>query len=117
MLGSRHATVPVLVAAGTPVDRGGCGRDWIRRVVRAHLNELRFCYERGLMSDATLAGRVVERFVIAPSGRVLAASVASSTMATSDVPACVNEAVQRWLFPGCDGAAEVSYPFTFVPAE
>ena len=41
-----------------------CDKELIRRVVRAHLNELRFCYERALQSRPTLAGRVVSRFLI-----------------------------------------------------
>jgi hypothetical protein len=48
---------------------------------------------------------------------VLSASVASSSFAADAVPACVNAAVQRWSFPGCDSASDVTYPFVFLRSE
>ena len=51
--------------------------------------------------------------MIAAGGSAADAAIASSTLADARVGACVAGAVRRWQFPRC--AAQVSYPFVFVP--
>ncbi len=101
-------------AADAVVVPSSCDAELIRRVVRAHVNEVRFCYERALQSRPELTGRVVTQFHIAADGSAADAAVASSTLADARVGACVAGAVRRWEFPRC--AAQVSYPFVFVPS-
>jgi TonB family protein len=98
--------------------RGTLDKEIIRRVVRRHLNEVKYCYQQALSRRPTLEGRLVTQFTIAPTGRVLAAVVQSSTLREVSVEACVVNAVKRWEFPAPDrgGLAMVSYPFTFAPA-
>ncbi|MDB4966124.1 MAG: putative abductin-like protein [Myxococcales bacterium] len=108
-LRGRVATGPVCTLAVASV-RGSCDRDLVRRVVRAHINEVRFCYERRLQSEPTLTGRVEARFVVAPDGHVAASSASGMS---GDVAACVAAAIARWQFARC--VAEVHYPFVFVP--
>jgi TonB family protein len=98
--------------------RGTLDKEIIRRVVRRHLNEVKYCYQQALPRRPTLEGRLVTQFTIAPTGHVLAAFVQSSTLQASEVEACVVNAVKRWEFPAPDrgGLAMVSYPFTFAPA-
>lgn len=110
--GHTAAVVPDL--AGIPTVRGRCDAAMIRRVVRAHVNEVRFCYERALQARPELTGRVVARFDIARDGSAADAAIDSSTVADPTVAACVAGAIRRWQFPTC--AATVSYPFVFVPA-
>jgi hypothetical protein len=106
-------------AADPVVVPTSCDAEAVRRVVRAHVNEVRFCYERALQSQPELTGRVVTQFHIAADGSAADAAVASSTVAAAGVAdarvgACVAGAVRRWQFPRC--AAQVSYPFVFVPS-
>jgi TonB family protein len=98
--------------------RGGLDKEIVRRVVRAHLNEVRYCYERSLVRRPSLAGRVVVNFTIAPAGRVLASVLQSSTLGDNAVEACVVDAIRRWDFPKPDGGGVVivSYPFQLTPA-
>ena len=111
-LAGHRASVPDLVFGRCEL-RGSCDKDSIRRVVHAHVNELRFCYERVLQSRPALAGRVAARFVIGFDGRVTASAIAESSLPTA-VDACVAQAIARWQFaPRC--VAEVNYPFDFQP--
>ena len=98
--------------------RGTLDKEIIRRVVRRHLNEVKYCYQQALTRRPTLEGRLVTQFTIAATGQVLAAVVQSSTLREVSVEACVVNAVKRWEFPAPDrgGLAMVSYPFTFAPA-
>lgn len=94
---------------------GALDKDLIRRIVRAHIGEVRYCYDEGLAHDPELAGRVVVDFVIGAEGKVTR-STAESDM-EGDVPDCIATAVSRWLFPRpADGKdVAVKYPFVLEP--
>jgi TonB family protein len=98
--------------------RGSLDKDIIRRVVRRHLPEVRFCYEKELPRAPSLAGRVAVNFTIANTGRVAAALVQSSTLGNARAEGCVLDAVRRWEFPRPMGGGIViaTYPFNFVVA-
>jgi hypothetical protein len=92
---------------------GDVDRDLIRRIVRAHLNEVRSCYNAGLTRNPNLAGRVTIQFSIVGTGKVASAVVESNTTGDSAVGNCIAQAVKRWKFPRVrnGGTALVSYPF------
>ena len=119
-VGALHAHQPRIPdpILGDGSVRGTLDKEIIRRVVRRHLNEVKYCYQQALPRRPTLEGRLVTQFTIAPTGHVLAAFVQSSTLQATEVEACVVNAVRRWEFPAPDrgGLAMVSYPFTFAPA-
>lgn len=90
---------------------GMLSRDVIRRVVRRHHAEVRHCYELGLQTRPDLAGRVMTRFTIAPTGLVVASSIESSSVGHARTEMCIASAVRRWAFPTSDGVTTVTYPF------
>jgi hypothetical protein len=91
----------------------------IRTVVRAHLGEVRSCYEQGLVVEPQLAGRVSVRFTIDARGMVSEATVASSSLpaAAEPVAACIVAALKGWRFPVPPASADavVIYPFVLAP--
>ncbi|MBC8070727.1 MAG: TonB family protein [Deltaproteobacteria bacterium] len=93
---------------------GALDKEVIRRVVRAHIDEVRSCYNSGLVRDPRLAGRVVVQFAVGPTGAVQSASVTSSTVADDAVNNCILGAVQRWKFPVPEGGGTVSVTYPFV---
>jgi TonB family protein len=96
---------------------GTIDKEIVRRVIRHHLNEVKFCYDKELMRRQDIAGRVVARFLIDTNGRVAASAIESSTLAAPAVDRCIAEAVRRWEFPKPPGGVvSVSYPFQFKPA-
>lgn len=111
-LRGRQSSVPQ-VRAGSANVRGSLSAEVIRRVVRRHTNEIRFCYEQGLNSNPELAGRVQVRFVITPTGAVQTSMVAGSSLGNSGVENCIARSVRRWSFPAPDGGGIVivNYPF------
>ena len=105
------------VRQAKPKVRGGLDKDIIRRVVRAHLNEVRHCYNEGLARDPALKGRVAVQFTIGPMGRVPVAAVQESSVADHAVGRCIAKAVRRWRFPKVKGGGNVvvTYPFVLTP--
>lgn len=101
------------IRSGNADVRGSLSREVIRRVVRRHINEVKFCYEQELNSRPDLAGRVVIRFIISPTGAVQNAVRQSSSLNNQRVENCIAGAVRRWTFPAPDGGGVVivNYPF------
>lgn len=108
----RSAGVPQVRSGGAEV-RGSLSKEVIRRVVRRHINEVKFCYEQQLNARPDLQGRVTTRFVISPTGSVQSAMVADSSLRNAAVESCIVQAVRRWTFPAPDGGGVVvvNYPF------
>ncbi|MBK7829339.1 AgmX/PglI C-terminal domain-containing protein [Nannocystis sp.] len=112
-------SVIIAVCAGTAHAGDGTGtidKDKIREVVRAHIVEIRECYNATLASDPEAQGRVVIDFTIGPQGTVTQAAVGSSDMGEVAAPTCMRDAIQGWVFPApSGGSVKVSYPFLLEP--
>lgn len=108
----RAARVPRIRSGNADV-RGSLSKEVIRRVIRRHINEVKFCYEQQLNQRPDLEGRVTVRFIISPTGAVQNALVQQSTLGNQAVEGCIAAAVRRWTFPAPDGGGIVivNYPF------
>jgi hypothetical protein len=114
--GGRGTRQPQVRQAKAQV-QGALDRDIIRRIVRAHINEVRSCYNAGLTKDPNLQGRVSVNFVITGVGTVGSSVVQESTLKDSSVANCIAKAVKRWKFPKPRGGGNVivTYPFNLTP--
>lgn len=111
------AAAPPQWTLGPPEVVGSLDREVIRRVIRGHMNEVKFCYEKELAHDASLSGRVVVKFTIASNGKVAASAVGDSTLPSLAAASCIARAVGRWEFPQPHGGiVGVSYPFVLKHA-
>ena len=108
----RAARVP-RIRSGRADVRGSLSKEVIRRVIRRHINEVKFCYEQELNARPDLEGRVTVRFIISPTGAVQTAMVQQTTLRNQRVESCITQAVRRWTFPAPDGGGIVivNYPF------
>ncbi|MCS6915685.1 MAG: TonB family protein [Myxococcota bacterium] len=105
------------VVPGTAEVRGSLDKELIRRIIRRHINEVKFCYEKELTRNPNLQGRVMIQFTIANTGAVISSIVQSSTMGSPPVEQCIAAAVRRWEFPKPQGGIViVTYPFVLKAA-
>jgi hypothetical protein len=113
-LRGRRVSVPT-ISGGSVRASGSLDRELIRRYLRRHRNEIRYCYERRLAQRPDLSGRVLLRFTIDRAGRVVHSETASTTISDHEVEACVARVVERIQFPAPEGDETiiVSYPFFF----
>jgi TonB family protein len=116
-LGGRRAHAPDVIPGQANV-RGSLDKEIIRRIIRRHINEVKYCYEQELTKKPTLGGRIMVQFTIAASGQVIASVLQNSTMGSAKVENCTVQAVRRWEFPKPlgGGIVIVSYPFVLTPA-
>ncbi|MBK9758363.1 MAG: AgmX/PglI C-terminal domain-containing protein [Nannocystis sp.] len=114
--GGRGTRVPTVRQAKAEVV-GALDKDIIRRIVRAHINEVRYCYNQALARDPNAKGRVAIQFTIGGTGKVPSAVVQDTTMKDAAVGNCIAQATRRWTFPKpTDGnSVIVLYPFVLEP--
>ncbi len=73
-------------------------RDFVRRILRAHLNEVRDCAWSRVEDPQELVGTMQLTLVVAPTGHVVSEK-ADAALAERNIDACVAEAGRRWRFP------------------
>lgn len=108
----------LLLGAGGSASASSIDKDQIRQVVRRHMNEIRFCYEKALAAQPTLEGRVTVQFTIDTDGSVSQSIVQSSTLKHPPTETCITDAVKLWQFPKpVGGIVKVAYPFVLRTAD
>ncbi|MBX2801375.1 MAG: AgmX/PglI C-terminal domain-containing protein [Myxococcales bacterium] len=102
---------------GDPIILGALDRSLIDEVIKRHMNQIKYCYQRELTKNPALGGKVVIKFTIAKDGTVSSASTKTTTMNNSSVEQCIVGRFMRMQFPEPKGGGIVivSYPFLFSP--
>jgi FHA domain len=108
-------TADIAIAASDPEITGSIDRELIRRVVRSHIDQLRYCYEVQLTKNPKLSGKVAVKWVVTEQGTVSSSVVAQTTTGNNELDTCVAGRVLTWVFPKPKGGgvAVVTYPFIF----
>jgi hypothetical protein len=111
-----HLVLPPVTGIGDV--HGQLDKEIIRRIIRQHINEVKYCYEQQLVANPQLNGKISVTFTIAGTGEVIASLLAGSTMSNLRVEGCIVQAVRRWRFPSPQnkGLVIATYPFSFTPA-
>ncbi len=104
-----------LTPGGQPEIEGTLDKEIIRRVVRQHRNEIRFCHHKQLEKIPDLEGAVKVRFTISGTGSVTSADVVASELNNTDVENCMTTKIKKWTFPEPPNKQPVivNYPFEF----
>ncbi len=97
---------------------GGLDANTIRRIIRRHINQVKYCYMTyGLPSNPGLKGMYKVSFTINSKGRVQTVRTASTTLNHARTESCIRTMVKTWRFPKPQGSMPyVVYPFHFKPA-
>jgi len=92
----------------------------IRGAMDEALPKIRECYERALVGDPNIAGKIVVAFAIGTTdtaagvGQVTRAGIADATVEQTTMDDCLLDAMEDLQFdPPSDGEMEVNYPFMF----
>jgi outer membrane biosynthesis protein TonB len=101
------------IGAGAVDEGGGLSKEQVYKVVKAHQNAIKFCYEKELQRKPTLAGTVKVFWTITPEGSVEKSKISSSSVGDEAVEGCLQRQVKQWAFPRSDGKTEVNFPFVF----
>jgi hypothetical protein len=95
--------------------RGGMSREAVLKVVNAHLDEVRDCYERELLHNPGISGKILMEWLIQLDGTVRYAKVKFTNIGhSSDLHGCLQAQVVTWNFPRPKGGEEVLVTFPFL---
>jgi hypothetical protein len=94
--------------------KGSVDREAVAKVVNAHFQEVRACYERALLKNPGLAGKLTLEWTVSTEGAVVTAKTKSSTLGDAAVEGCILGRLKSWQFPRAKGGVViVTYPFLF----
>ncbi len=94
---------------------GGLDKSLIAAVVQSNIGQIKHCYERQLIVDPNIFGKIVAGWTINKDGAVSVSSVKKTTMNNKAVENCIAGKIKNWVFPKPKGGGQVlvSYPFLF----
>lgn len=111
-----------IYTAGIPSETvvlGSMDPDVIRRILREHIPQFRYCYQKELDRGGqnALSGTIGLQFTIGASGHVSRAGVSNRTNLPAGVKGCVVRVLRGIQFPSPlgGGTVEVKQPFNFYP--
>jgi hypothetical protein len=86
----------------------------IEKILAKHLAKFQYCYEKALLTDASLAGTVTMQWTINLGGSSSDVKVVRSKMSNAGLHNCVTAELRKIRFPSPSGGAVViKYPFSF----
>ncbi|GEJ55925.1 adventurous gliding motility protein GltG [Anaeromyxobacter diazotrophicus] len=107
----------VAIATGETKVLGAIDPELIRKVIRDHADQVRYCYEQQLTLNPKLGGKVAIKWQINADGRASATLLDPSVPIDSDglrtVGECIMSRIRTWEFPKPKGGgmAIVTYPW------
>jgi hypothetical protein len=106
------------IIPGRTIIKGSLSKEEIARVIRRHLNQIKYCYEKELTKKPNLRGKVTSKFIIAGTGKVQMAKVYQTTMGYAPTEKCIIRIIKMMRFPQPRGGGivQVVYPFMFQKA-
>jgi len=86
------------------------------RVIRAHLPQVKGCYQVAERTGAVGSGKAILSLEIAPTGQVAVTNVIAPAFSASQLPQCISQNAKQWTFPRTTAklTKKFSYPFVFV---
>jgi len=94
--------------------QGSLSREQVSAVIRKHTRRVQACYEKQLVKNPGLAGRIVFEWTVRTNGSTEGVRVRSSSMQNTQVADCIGDLIKGWTFPEPDGGAvTITYPFLF----
>ncbi len=105
------APTPTPASPAPEASEPGLDKEEIRAVIRTAHDQVEYCYQKQLLRNAKLAGRVTVVFRIVADGTV--DTVSASGLGDATVESCVAEVIRALHFPHPRNAAfvNVTYPF------
>lgn len=88
----------------------------IASTVRQYQSGIKYVYNRELLSNPALSGKITVAFVILPDGKVESAEIRASTVNWPSLETAVIRRMRHWKFPkSVGGPVRVTFPFVFHP--
>ncbi len=88
----------------------------VTKVINVSRSAIKRCYDKALISNPQLKGKMSIKIVINKDGRVDKTEIVDDTLHDAEVAKCVKGVIGRLRFPKpAEGTATVTFPFAFDP--
>ena len=88
----------------------------VTKVISVSRAAIKRCYDKALMTNPQLKGKLSVKIVINQQGRVDHAEIVDDSLHDAEVSKCVKGVIGRLRFPKpAEGSATVTFPFSFDP--
>jgi len=88
----------------------------VTKVINVSRAAIKRCYDKALISNPQLKGKMSVKIVINQQGRVDKTEIVDDTLHDAEVAKCVKGVIGRLRFPKpAEGTATVTFPFAFDP--
>jgi len=115
--GRKEKAVVARATVGAAEIDGSVDAKSISKIVKRNARAVKRCYEKGLLANPSLKGKVSVTIMINMMGRVESVDIVANTLGDASVTRCIKGVVRRWRFPKPDGGpASVTFPFVFSPS-
>jgi len=115
--GRKEKAVVARATVGAAEVDGSVDSKSISKIVKRNARAVKRCYEKGLLANPNLKGKVSVTIMINMRGRVESVDIGANTLGDASVTRCIKGVVRRWRFPKPDGGpASVTFPFVFSPS-
>ena len=113
---SEKALVGRASVGSTEVD-GQIDAASVSQIVKSNASAVKRCYDKGLLANPTLKGKVSVSIMINNAGRVEVVDITEDTVGDASVTQCIKGVIMRLRFPKPDGGSvSVDSSFIFSPS-
>ena len=78
------------------------------------MNQIRYCYQRVVVRNPTIAGKASFQFVIESDGAVSTAGIQTTTLGNQSVESCIAGRFRRFKFPQPKNGKKVDVNISFL---
>jgi outer membrane biosynthesis protein TonB len=111
---AEKAVVGKATVGKTEVD-GAVDSASVSKTIRGSSAAVKRCYDKALLVNPTLKGKISVTILINEKGRVESVEISEDTVKDAEVVKCIKGVVSRLRFPKPDGGpASVTFPFVFT---
>lgn len=94
--------------------KGGLDPDLIAAIVKRYGPQIQHCYEKGLVRNPKVRGKVTTHFTIAGNGTVISPKIVESTLGDAFTEKCILQKIATWKFPKPKGGGTVGVTWPFI---
>ena len=105
----------ISAAGGQAIILGALDKSLIDKVIKQNQAKFAYCYQRELVKNPELKGKVTLNFTISKTGSVAKSTTYKTTLKSASAEACMNQQMKMLKFPEPKGGGIVivKYPFIF----
>jgi hypothetical protein len=105
----------ISAAGGQAIVMGALDKSLIDKVIKQNQAKFLYCYQREVVKDPGLQGKVTLQFTISANGTVAKSTTNKTTLKNPTAESCMNQQMKMLKFPEPKGGGIVivKYPFVF----